>query len=183
MKLRLNSDDGVEVYLDGRKLESKNVFRDLNGDPDEVQTLLTSGEHQLLFKVANRAGGWGFRSQIETGVPVDAHSCATGRFSQVFAQAHADPTYASIKSNIFDVRCVKCHGKPPVGDKVPLEPLSSLLASPRQLVLPGNSAESGLFIAISRTDDKRMPPPREGAPLSPDEIQTIGAWIDQGAKP
>jgi hypothetical protein len=75
MKLKVNSDDGIEVYLDGRRLESKNVFRDLTADPDEILTLLTAGEHQLLFKVANRAGGWGFRSQIETGVPVNAHIC------------------------------------------------------------------------------------------------------------
>jgi hypothetical protein len=75
LKLRLNSDDGVEVFLDGVKILSKNVFRALDSDPDEILTLLKRGDHQLLFKVANRAGGWGFKSEIETGVPVQDASC------------------------------------------------------------------------------------------------------------
>ena len=54
--------------------------------------------------------------------------------------------------------------------------------SPREIVIPENSEESGIVIAIKRTDDKRMPPPDSGDALTEIEIQTIEKWIQEGAK-
>ncbi len=57
-----------------------------------------------------------------------------------------------------------------------------LLDSPRDLVLPGDPDESGLVIAVSRTDAKRMPPPSTGKPpLADAEIAVIRQWIMSGA--
>jgi hypothetical protein len=94
-----------------------------------------------------------------------------------------EPTYASIRSRVLETRCLKCHGAGHEVERIPLDPLQALLESPRELVLPGNSADSGLMIALLRADDKRMPPPAEGGPLSAQEIATIARWIDEGARP
>jgi mono/diheme cytochrome c family protein len=91
------------------------------------------------------------------------------------------PTFVSIKKKIFEPRCVTCHrvGGPASG--VSLSKLKDLLDSPRELVLPGNPDESGLLIAVSRQDSRRMPPPSAGAALSVGEIATLREWIQIGA--
>ena len=87
-----------------------------------------------------------------------------------------EPTYLSIKANIFEKRCMGCHSDAGTGHDVPLNPKDKLMNSPRELVIPGNSEESGLTIAITRTDDKRMPP--NGNPLTEEQIAVIKKWID-----
>ena len=93
------------------------------------------------------------------------------------------PLFSSIKSHIIDVRCVACHNPTGEGKNVPMQTLGDLLNSPRDLVLPGDPDDSGLVIAIMRTDAKRMPPPKTGGPLTDTEISTIRQWIQDGAKP
>jgi|GEM_PF-772896 len=93
------------------------------------------------------------------------------------------PTYSSISRQIFETKCMSCHAEGGSTHQVPLLPWKALLTSPRDLVLPGNSEESGLTIAITRTDAKRMPPASSGAQaLSSTEIVAIRKWIDLGAK-
>jgi hypothetical protein len=94
-----------------------------------------------------------------------------------------EPTFSSIRKKIFIPKCVSCHNPAGEGRNVPLETLEDLTDSPRELVLPGNVEESGLTIAITRGDDKRMPPPKTGGPLSDEEIYVIEKWIQDGAKP
>jgi uncharacterized membrane protein len=49
-------------------------------------------------------------------------------------------------------------------------------------IVPGDRKKSVLFgrIVLPATDDERMPPEGEPA-LTPDEVELIGEWIDQGA--
>ncbi len=94
------------------------------------------------------------------------------------------PTFTSIRKNIFQNRCLVCHTHGQPDSKVPLGSRDELLNSPRELVIPGNPDESGLMIAVSRSDSKRMPPPDSGLPpLLAHEIATIRRWIAEGAKP
>src|SRR5204862_3904308 len=47
---------------------------------------------------------------------------------------------------------------------------------------PGHSGESVLIERVTATEvAERMPPESEGVPLSPVEVATLRAWIDQGA--
>ncbi len=95
-----------------------------------------------------------------------------------------EPRFKSIKRKIFETRCLSCHSAGGEAARIPLETWQDLLNSPLELVLPGNAEESGLMIAVTRTDDKRMPPPKSGfGRLSDDEIRTIERWIQEGAKP
>lgn len=91
------------------------------------------------------------------------------------------PNFASIDKNIFQTKCVTCHFSAGSGKRIPLGK-NDLLNSPLELVIPGNADESGLVIAVERTDDKRMPPAKEGySALKPEEIQAIRDWIKNGA--
>lgn len=91
------------------------------------------------------------------------------------------PTFDSISKNIFAAKCVTCHSAGNPGQRILLDK-DSLLNSPLELVIPGNADESGLVVAIERTDDKRMPPAKEGySKLSDEEITAIREWITNGA--
>ncbi len=91
-------------------------------------------------------------------------------------------TFASIDKNIFQVTCKECHNPTGTGKRVGLDK-ESLMNSPLELILPENPDESGLIIALERSDDKRMPPAKEGySALSEQSIAVIRKWIANGAK-
>ncbi len=91
------------------------------------------------------------------------------------------PTFSVISQKIFQVQCINCHGAGGTAARVPLEPKEELLNSPLDLVIPGEPNKSGLVIAITRADGKRMPPPKDGPALSTIQIAVIKKWIEQGA--
>lgn len=91
--------------------------------------------------------------------------------------------FSSIRAVVFETRCISCHTVGGTAEKVPLVDYTALLSSPRELVLPGNAEESGLILALDRTDDNQMPPKTSGIRhLSEQDISTIKAWIQNGAK-
>ena len=98
-----------------------------------------------------------------------------------FSNIPLEATFASIQGNIFQSRCISCHSAGQSAWRVPLDTREEVLNSPRELVIPGNADESGLVLAITRTDDKRMPPPKSGSALSPKAIGIIKQWINEGA--
>jgi len=64
--LRVFSDDGIEIWLNGEKIHSHDVVRAMDIGPDVVTGMLRAGRNLLLLKVANVVHGWGFRVGIET---------------------------------------------------------------------------------------------------------------------
>ncbi len=96
------------------------------------------------------------------------------------------PTFSSIKRMLFEPKCLGCHVTGGMASGVPLSTLSAILASPRDLVLPGNPSESGLIIALERTDSdpRRMPPTNTGLPrLTAEQMAVVRKWIQDGAAP
>ncbi len=62
----LNSDDGIELFLNGEKILSKNVLRSSFHDPDLCKGKLKTGRNAVLFKVSQGMGGWCFKAKICT---------------------------------------------------------------------------------------------------------------------
>ena len=91
------------------------------------------------------------------------------------------PTYSSIRKNIFVPKCLSCHVVGGQATGVPLGTYEEVIDSPREIVIPGNAEESGLMIALTRTDSKRMPPPNVGSSLGDTEIGVIETWIKNNA--
>ena len=87
---------------------------------------------------------------------------------------------------ILSDNCFECHGPDTSTRKAKLrldieEGLFSLRDG-RQVVAPGSSATSELFTRITDAEpDSRMPPADSRHSLDEAEINTIRAWIDQGA--
>lgn len=88
---------------------------------------------------------------------------------------------------IFVKNCFTCHGMDAAKRKAGLRVdngsvLYHPLPSGDVAVVPNNRAASALWQRVSTNDAKdRMPPLDSGKSLSPEEIETIGRWIDSGA--
>jgi hypothetical protein len=68
VEFSLGSDDSIEVWLNGKKILSKNVKRAPAANQDKVRASLEIGENHLLLKICNAGGGDGFYFRlVETG--------------------------------------------------------------------------------------------------------------------
>jgi len=63
----LGSDDGLEVWLNGKKLLSKDVSRGVSPNSDTVILDLQPGENRLLLKIHNQSGSHGFCFELGPG--------------------------------------------------------------------------------------------------------------------
>lgn len=95
---------------------------------------------------------------------------------------------------ILEKSCVKCHSSPttdasgkakkPKGGVI-LDSKDGITASKKgALVVAKKSADSKMVhsITLPADDEDRMPPAKEGDPLSKEQIDLIKSWIDQGAE-
>jgi mono/diheme cytochrome c family protein len=94
--------------------------------------------------------------------------------------------FSSIQTHILQQKCIRCHavdGVDPKAKETPLTTYEEILNSPKEIVLPGNPAESGLILVFQPNALKPMPPLDSGiSPLKSEEIKIIEDWILSGAK-
>jgi hypothetical protein len=91
--------------------------------------------------------------------------------------------YMSEVKPLLAKRCVACHGEAKPRGGLRLDTAAGALRGGKggPVVVSGNAEESSLILAVlGEGDTERMPLKRP--PLSADEIATLRAWIDQGAK-
>ncbi len=62
--LALGSDDGIKVWHNGKLVHENWIPRGVNKDDDLVPLKLVKGSNQLLLKVQDMEGGWGFVARI-----------------------------------------------------------------------------------------------------------------------
>lgn len=64
VRLELGSDDAIKVWLNGKKVHGKNAPRSVTVGEDIVRTKLSAGWNDLMLKVINHGGEWGFCCRI-----------------------------------------------------------------------------------------------------------------------
>jgi len=64
-RLLLGSDDGVAVWLNGKRLFQKYVTRATRLDEDSVPVRLRAGHNLLVLKVVQGASGWDFAARLD----------------------------------------------------------------------------------------------------------------------
>jgi len=62
--LKVGSDDGVVVFLNGQKIHANNASRGVVVDQDVIEARLEAGTNRLLFKVLQGGGLWGLVARI-----------------------------------------------------------------------------------------------------------------------
>ena len=105
-------------------------------------------------------------------------------------------SFADDVQPIFDKNCVRCHGEAGEGVEVSdfqMVDYNSVMKGTAlgQVVVPGSRMSSALYLVVAgkTAPEIRMPPHNDesfaegrGTMLSARMIETIGLWIDQGAK-
>ena len=85
---------------------------------------------------------------------------------------------------IFESSCTKCHGRTRQRGQLRLDAPTFALHGgvTGRVIIPGDSGASRLVQLVSHHDPaERMPQPATAPGLSPEKIQLIRRWIDQGA--
>src|SRR5438270_400811 len=85
---------------------------------------------------------------------------------------------------LLSKHCYACHGalKQKAGLRVDTAPMLRKGGDSGPAITAGQSDESLITDALTGREGWKMPPEGEGSPLSTQEIRTVRAWIDLGAK-
>jgi len=83
---------------------------------------------------------------------------------------------------IFAKSCVRCHGPKKAEGGLALDTKARAFTGGDggAVIVPGKSAESRLFRYVAGLDEENVMPP-DGGELSPEQVEVVRAWIDQGA--
>lgn len=100
--------------------------------------------------------------QVTTSQASSLFVDSTGRI--IVPTTHA-PGYSTVKSLIFQTKCIGCHGK---DGGVNLETY-------------GATTNALVELRIAILEEQSMPPQKRGGPLSANEQQLVRAWLDAGA--
>ena len=83
-------------------------------------------------------------------------------------------------------RCYECHSGEKPKDGIGFDHMEELVKTDgkKAVVFRGQPARSTIFTTVMRADThkKRMPPPKSGPRLTPEQAGLIEAWIKEGAK-
>ncbi|ADV61803.1 protein of unknown function DUF1549 [Isosphaera pallida ATCC 43644] len=107
---------------------------------------------------------------------------ATVTNSSVTSNSAKPIDYATQVRPILAVSCYRCHGEDRVEGGLRLDVREDALelgGVSGPAITPGDSHRSSLIRRVKGKGVKRMPP--EGPPLSPEQIELLARWIDQGA--
>jgi uncharacterized membrane protein len=87
---------------------------------------------------------------------------------------------------ILKERCFECHSGEKPKDGVGFDHMEELIKKEgkRAVVMKGDPTRSTMFTSVMKGDEskKRMPPPKEGKRLTPEQAGIIQAWIKEGAR-
>jgi uncharacterized membrane protein/mono/diheme cytochrome c family protein len=112
---------------------------------------------------------------VENGIPQPPPSGAE--------ETADDALFAQEVEPILAARCYECHGPKRQKGRLRLDQLHALLARPGQtIVVPGNPDASEVILRVELPADDLDVMPAKGEPLTPEQIETLRAWIAGGAR-
>ena len=119
---------------------------------------------------------------IQTSCTVGAMICACLAVGSLLAQTPARVDFARDVQPLFREHCIECHGASQQMRGLRLDrrrdAMPNRVGANGARIVPGDSAKSPLYKRVSAKNSAQMPP---SAPLRPEQINVIKAWIDQGA--
>jgi hypothetical protein len=69
LPIALGSDDGIVVWVNGKRAHVNRANRGVNVDEDKVTIDLKEGKNDLLLKIVNTGGAWGFSFSVQARMP------------------------------------------------------------------------------------------------------------------
>ena len=80
VKVKMGSDDGIVLWLNGKKLHANNTVRPATIDSDVVDARLEAGVNKILLKITQGGGEWEFLFRVtdRKDAPIDLTRFKTG---------------------------------------------------------------------------------------------------------
>ncbi len=159
-------------------------------------TVSAPGAHASRFvAVTSRCGdgvvdaGTGERCDDGNEDPGDGCDASCGRCVD---PSTFDGTFAAIQANVFDARCIACHGESATAGLDLRAPGSyaRIVGAPAALgrfeIAPGDRTKSLMWLKLAKatfgsSDEDLGGGMPFGYALAPDVVDAVGAWIDAGA--
>jgi mono/diheme cytochrome c family protein len=164
-------DSARRIVVPGAPDDSRLIQRIADGSmppEEEEERLPRVSEEELVI----------LREWIQGGAP----PFGTGDTAPADAWPAPQSELAARTKAIFHKRCYECHShdKAESGIKILHH---RLLVTVRKVVVPGRPEESELYQLLTTSDEEMRMPRPPAARLSPAEIETVRAWILEGALP
>jgi len=115
---------------------------------------------------------------VATDTAISATEAPTATEVSTTDNTSAGVSFANDIKPIFDARCIKCHGVERIKEGLDMQTYENIMAGSRNgpVIEPGNADNSYL---VQQIVDGEMPD--RGDPVTPDELQLIIDWVNQGA--
>lgn len=101
LRLSMGSDDGLTVFVNGRKIHAKNASRGLKRGEDQAEADLVKGRNTLLFRVTQGSGGFGLQVEAAAAGAVRVEQARGDAAAKAFIRFELDAE-ASTTGGIFD---------------------------------------------------------------------------------
>ena len=118
---------------------------------------------------------------LSIGIALIVQGCATGSSAgeTMAAQPAAGVSFAAQIAPMFQARCTECHGGPEPQEGLNLSTYEGAMAgSSYGTVIEAGSVDGSLMIDWIASGDM----PKEGDPVTPEELELLRAWIAAGAQ-
>ena len=116
-------------------------------------------------------------TETATEAPTEAPAATEAPATQPAVEG-ATVSFASDILPLFESRCIGCHGGERTQEGLDLKTHASLLTGSENgpVVTPGDAANS---LLVEMVAEQKMP--KRGPKLTPDQVQLITDWVNQGA--
>ena len=115
---------------------------------------------------------------VASETPLPATEAPTATEAPATNSAASGVSFVTDIKPILDARCIKCHGVEQTKEGLDLQTYENIFAGSRNgsVIEPGNATDSLLVQLIVEGEM-----PNRGQPVTPEELQLIIEWINQGA--
>jgi len=199
--LRLLSQEGKLPIGDPRKLASQESTKEQlsdgssqNGDMVEPEVTLQDGPRLKAppkKKPVLRKGSFFSYKPVKLGQ--DPNLAVEAKDGGGVPKAGEPIDFTNHVLPILEDRCFSCHQEPYDKNGRTIQPKAGLALNTYELVMKGNLdntvvtagdvADSYLHEVLTLDEDDDMFMPPKGGPLTPEQIDIIKRWIEEGAKP
>ncbi len=117
---------------------------------------------------------------VPLGIVLIVQGCATGSSAgeTMAAQPAAGVSFAAQIAPMFQARCTECHGGPEPQEGLNLSTYEGAMAgSEYGTVIEAGNVDGSLIIDFVESGDM----PKEGDPVTPEELELLRSWIAEGA--
>ena len=188
VRLVVESDDDVVVWVNGQRVLRHEIARELRSSADTVTIVLAAGLNTIMYKVVNRTGGFGFGGRFLAASPDPTGDLVATAAPRPYAAG--SQSTSSVTRNPAIARDKLWLGPIKLGPRARLTTRAgsptSTLVTPIDICVRRTSTNGGQLSLVLGSDTERVPVVNTNSPvvvtLHPDWSNVARAVVNGGAQ-